>query len=98
METTLICILLIIGIIIMFIILQLFLIYNRKINEKIDQIESNLFTLTQKSASAEGFQIATYNNSIRIAKKLNVYYCLNKDDYEKHQQSKEKSLQNNNNV
>ena len=58
----------------------------QKIIEKMNQIN-------EKQSKFDSFLIPTYNNSIRIAKKLGVYYCYNKDDFEKHKSDKnEKSL------
>lgn len=44
----------------------------------------NTFEIDKKIDTIQGYQIATYNNAIRIAKKLGVYFSINKEGYEEH--------------
>lgn len=44
----------------------------------------NSFEIDKKIDTIQGYQIATYNNAIRIAKKLGVYFSINKEGYEEH--------------
>lgn len=52
---------------------------HQKLIEKLNQIDEKLNKI-------DAFLIPTYNNSIRISKKLNVYYQYNKDDYKQHKE------------
>lgn len=56
-----------------------------KIINKLSNIES-------KQDKLDAFLIPTYNNSIRISKKLNVYYQYNKEDYINHKLDKFKDI------
>ena len=58
------------------------------IHEKQRKLESKLLNLDSKQDKFDSFLIPTYNNSIRIAKKLGVYYAYNKSDYENHKNEK----------
>lgn len=73
------------GITFMIIIVVLLLIkYFKILSNNFDKQNNKIKELDSKQNKFDAFLIPTYNNSIRIAKKLNVYYCYNKEDYEKH--------------
>lgn len=70
-----------------FILLILFVLILIKIGKIIanqDRITQKIDEISSKQDKFDAFLIPTYNNSIRIAKKLNVYFTINKEDYENH--------------
>lgn len=49
-----------------------------------DKISKQADIIKSKQDKIDAFLLPTYNNSIRISKKLGVYYQYNKEDYENH--------------
>ena len=75
---------LVVLLIIFWLVIQQF----NSILEKQNKINDKLTNILDMQKKFDAFLLPTYNNSIRIAKKFGVYYCYNKDDFEKHKNEK----------
>lgn len=60
----------------------------KKIVDIKQKIKAKLIKIDALIEHSQTFILPAYNNTIRIAKKLGVYYCLNKEDYEHNKQLK----------